>query len=215
MIERGKPNNFIKKKGKILRGPFFDNYFRAMKNLHNQTIDTTKLWVERFVIGLNLCPFARHPFRTDKIKYVVFDGDNQEKLTERLVIESNQLLETTPAVLETTLIILPNMLADFEEYLEYLEIAEFIFAELELEGLIQVASFHPDYQFDGTEPMDAENFTNRSPFPILHLLREDSLDRAVEAFPEVGDIPARNIETMKSLGFDHLKKMLNDITGKN
>ena len=186
-----------------------------MKNSHNHIIDTTKLWVETFVIGLNLCPFARHPFRTDKIKYVVFDGSNQEKLTERLVIETNLLLDSPPSVLETTLIILPDMLADFDEYLDYLEIAEFIFAELELEDSVQVASFHPDYQFDGTDVMDAENFTNRSPLPILHLLREDSIDRAVEAFPEVGDIPARNIETMKNLGYDHVKKMLNDITGTN
>jgi uncharacterized protein len=186
-----------------------------MKNSHNHVIDTTKLWVERFVIGLNLCPFARHPFRTDKIKYLVFDGDNQEKLTEKLVMEINHLLETTPSVLETTLIILPDMLADFDEYLDYLEISEFILSELELEGLVQVASFHPDYQFEGTEPDDVENYTNRSPFPILHLLREDSVERAIEAFPEVGDIPAQNIETMKDLGLDHVKKMLNDITGKN
>jgi uncharacterized protein len=184
-----------------------------MKNSHHHLIDTTKLWVERFVIGLNLCPFARHPFRMDKIKYLVFDGDNQEKLTERLVMEVNYLLETPPSVLETTLIILPDMLADFDEYLDYLEISEFILSELELEGLVQVASFHPDYQFDGTEPDDAENYTNRSPFPILHLLREDSVERAIEAFPEVGDIPARNIETMKNLGLNHLKTMLNDITG--
>jgi uncharacterized protein len=186
-----------------------------MKNSHNHIIDTTKLWVERFVIGLNLCPFARHPFRTDKIKYVVFAGDNAEKLTERLVIETNTLLESSPAVLETTLILLPDMLADFDAYLDYLEVAEFIFAELELEGLVQIASFHPDYQFEGTDIMDAENFTNRSPIPILHLLREDAIDRAVEAFPEVGDIPAKNIETMRDLGYNHVKKMLNDITGQN
>jgi uncharacterized protein len=195
--------------------PDYIYYICPMKNSHNHVIDTTKLWVERFVIGLNLCPFARHPFRTDKIKYIVFDGDNQEKLTEKLVMEINHLLETTPSVLETTLIILPDMLADFDEYLDYLEISEFILSELELEGLVQVASFHPDYQFEGTEPDDVENYTNRSPFPILHLLREDSVERAIEAFPEVGDIPAQNIETMKTLGLDHVKKMLNDITRKN
>jgi uncharacterized protein len=186
-----------------------------MKKSQNHIIETTQLWVERFVIGLNLCPFARHPFRTNKIKYFTFEGANQEKLTERVVMEINLLLETPPSVLETTLIILPEMLADFDEYLDYLEILEFVLAELELEGLVQVASFHPDYQFEGTDIMDAENFTNRSPLPVLHLLREDSIDRAIEAFPEVGDIPARNIETMKNLGFNQVKKMLNDITGEN
>jgi uncharacterized protein len=182
-----------------------------MKKSHLDVIETTKLWVERFVIGLNLCPFARHPFRTEKIRYLVFEGDNQETLTEKLVMEVNKLLETTPSVLETTLIILPDMLADFDDYLDYLEVAEFIMSELELEGLVQVASFHPDYQFDETDPSDVENFTNRSPFPMLHLLREDSVERAIEAFPEVGDIPARNIETMKNLGFDHVNKMFHDI----
>jgi uncharacterized protein len=186
-----------------------------MKNSHNHIIEATQTWVERFVLGLNLCPFARHPYRTNKIKYTIFEGSNTEKLTEKLVLEINHLLETPPSVLETTLIILPDMLADFDEYLDYLEISEFILSELDLEDSVQVASFHPDYQFDGTDIMDVENFTNRSPFPMLHLLREDSIDRAIEAFPEVGDIPAQNIETMKNLGFLQVKKMLDDITGKN
>jgi uncharacterized protein len=184
-----------------------------MKKSHNHLIGTTQQWVEQFVIGLNLCPFARHPYRTNKVRYVVFEGNNTEKLTEKLVMEINHLLETSPSVLETTLIILPEMLADFDEYLDYLEISEFVLAELDLDEAVQVASFHPDYQFDGTQPTDVENFTNRSPFPMLHLLREDSIDRAVEAFPEVGDIPAQNIETMNNLGYIHVNKMLNDITG--
>lgn len=184
-----------------------------MKKSQNHLIETTQQWVEQFVIGLNLCPFARHPYRTNKVRYVVFEGNNTEKLTEKLVMEINYLLETSPSVLETTLIILPEMLADFDEYLDYLEISEFVLAELDLDEAVQVASFHPDYQFDGTQPTDVENFTNRSPFPMLHLLREDSIDRAVEAFPEVGDIPARNIETMNNLGYIHVNKMLNDITG--
>ena len=186
-----------------------------MKKSHSQIIETTQLWIERFVIGLNLCPFARHPFRNGKVRYLVFDGDNAEKLTENLVMEINRLMETTPSVLETTLIILPDMLDDFDAYLDYLEVAEFVLAELDLESAVQVASFHPDYQFDGTTPADAENFTNRSPFPMLHLLREDSIDRAIEAYPEVGDIPAQNIETMNNLGYLRVKKMLDDITGQN
>ncbi len=190
-------------------------YICPMKKSHNHIIDVTKQWVEQFVLGLNLCPFARHPYRNNKVKYTIFEGNNSEKLTEKLVLEINHLLETPPSVLETTLIILPEMLADFDDYLDYLEISEFILSELELEDLVQVASFHPDYQFDGTDVTDVENFTNRSPFPMLHLLREDSIDRAVEAFPEVGDIPARNIETMKNLGFAHVNKMLHDIIREN
>ncbi len=190
-------------------------YFCGMKKSHQYIINTTQEWVEKFVIGLNLCPFARHPFRTNKIRYIVFDGDNAEKLTEHLVMEINRLLETSPAVLETTLIILPNMLNDFDEYLDYLEVSEFVLTELDLEESVQVASFHPDYQFDGTAPTDVENFTNRSPFPMLHLLREDSIDRAIEAFPEVGDIPGKNIETMNNLGFLNVKRMFDALTGEN
>jgi hypothetical protein len=180
-----------------------------------QIVETTKLWLERFVIGLNLCPFAKHPFRNDKIRYIVFEGDNLEKLTETWLKEANELAETTPSVLETTLIILPEVLDEFEEYLDFVEMAEFILAEVDLEGVIQIASFHPDYQFDETEPTDVENYTNRSPFPMLHLIREDSIMRAVEAYPEVGDIPNNNIDTMNKLGITRVKQMLDDIIRTN
>lgn len=180
-----------------------------------QIIETTKLWLDRFVIGLNLCPFAKHPFKNDKIRYIVFEGKDLEKLTETLLKEANDLIETAPSVLETTLIILPTILDEFEEYLDFVEMSEFIFAEVELEGVIQLASFHPDYQFDDTEITDVENYTNRSPFPMLHLLREDSITRAVDAYPEVGDIPENNIETMNKLGLTRVKLMLDDINRTN
>ena len=189
-------------------------YLCAMKD-KQQIIETTKLWLERFVIGLNLCPFAKHPFRNEKIRYIVFEGDNLEKLTETWLKEANELAETTPSVLETTLIILPEVLDEFEEYLDFVEMAEFILAEVDLEGVIQIASFHPDYQFDETEPTDVENYTNRSPFPMLHLIREDSIMRAVEAYPEVGDIPDNNIDTMNKLGITRVKQMLDDIIRTN
>lgn len=180
-----------------------------------QIIETTKLWLERFVVGLNLCPFAKHPFKNGKIRYIVFEDNDLEKLTELLLKEANELVETTPSVLETTLIILPEILDEFEEYLDYVEMAEFIFAEVELEGVIQLASFHPDYQFEDTEPTDVENYTNRSPFPMLHLIREDSITRAIEAYPEVGNIPETNIETMNNLGLTRVKQMLDDINRTN
>ena len=180
-----------------------------------QIVATTKLWLERFVIGLNLCPFAKHPFKNDKIKYVVFEGEDLEKLTEIVLSEANELVATTPSVLETTLIILPEALDDFQEYLDVLNMYEFIFAEVELEGVIQLASFHPDYQFDETDMTDVENYTNRSPFPMFHLLREDSVTRALEAYPEIGDIPENNIETMNKLGATRVKQMLDDIIRTN
>ena len=180
-----------------------------------QIIATTKLWLDKFVIGLNLCPFAKHPFRNDKIRYIVFEGDNLEKLTETWLREANTLIATTPSVLETTLIILPDVFEGFEEYLDFIDMAEFILAEVELEGVIQIASFHPDYQFDETEITDVENYTNRSPFPMLHLLREESVARAIEAYPEVGDIPEKNIETMNKLGLTRVKQMLDDISRTN
>jgi hypothetical protein len=121
------------------------------------------------------------------------------------------LEQSPPSVVETSLIILKEALSDFDEYLDYLEVTEFVLNELELAGVFQIASFHPDYQFEGTEPEDAENYTNRSPFPMIHILREDSVTRAVEAYPEVGNIPEQNIEMMNKLGVDKIKQMIYDI----
>lgn len=174
-------------------------------------LQLTKNWLETFVLGLNLCPFARHPLRNGKVRFVVFEGDDLEALTETFVRELAYLDQAPPSVCETTLIILRDILGEFEEYLDFMEMSEIIVEQLELEGVFQVASFHPDYQFEETEPTDAENYTNRSPYPMIHLLREDSVTRAVEAFPEVGDIPARNIETMNNLGIEKIKSLLNDI----
>ena len=181
-------------------------------NQNDKIIQITHKWFETFVLGLNLCPFARHPYKNDKVRFVVFEGDNLEKLTELVVQEMDYLEKVSPAVCETTLVILRDSLSDFQEYLDYLEVAEYVLEQLELSLVFQVASFHPDYQFDETLPNDAENYTNRSPYPMLHILREDSVERAIEAYPEVGDIPATNIETMNQLGTAKLKKMLYDIT---
>lgn len=187
------------------------NFYLCGMNRKEIVLKETKEWLEVFVLGLNLCPFARHPYRNDKIKFVVFEGDDTELLTQTLVTELEYLDNNTPSVCETILIILQDALTDFEEYLDYLEVAEYVIEEIKFEGVFQVASFHPDYQFDETLPSDAENYTNRSPYPILHLLREDSVERAIEAFPEVGDIPAQNIATMNKLGVEAIKKMLYDI----
>jgi hypothetical protein len=180
--------------------------------INNETVlKLTKQWIETFVLGLNLCPFARHPYKNGKIRYVVFEGVDIEHLTETLVREIAYLEQSPPSVVETSLVILKEALSDFDEYLDYLEVTEFVLNELELAGVFQIASFHPDYQFEGTEPEDAENYTNRSPFPMIHILREDSVTRAVEAYPEVGNIPEQNIATMNKLGVDKIKQMIYDI----
>ena len=174
-------------------------------------LEITKRWLETFVIGLNLCPFARHPYRADKIRYVVVRGENKEQIVECLLVEIKEMLEVSPADIETTLLILPDALSEFDNYLTFLDMLEEIVVEIEVDGTIQVASFHPQYQFQDTEPDDVENYTNRSPFPMFHLLREASIERAIEAFPEVGDIPEKNIETMNNLGIYRVKQMLYDL----
>lgn len=171
-------------------------------------IEQTKKWLENVVIGLNLCPFAKHPFRSDKIRFVTYEGNAPDKLTEMLANELLYLNEVTTDEVETTLCIVPNMFTDFEDYLDFLDFTEEILTTLQLEGVIQVASFHPHYQFDGTAIDDVENYTNRSPYPIFHLLREKSIAHATETYPEVGAIPERNIEAMRKLGIEEIKKLL-------
>lgn len=180
-------------------------------NENDKVIAITQKWVETFVLGLNLCPFARHPYRTGRIRYVVFEGEDLDLLTELLATELQYLDNTPPSVCETTLIILKEALPEFLDYLDYLEVAEYVVEQIKFEGVFQIASFHPDYQFEDTLPTDVENYTNRSPYPLLHILREDSVERSIEAFPEVGDIPAQNIEMMNKIGSEKIKQMLNDV----
>ncbi|RXZ45288.1 DUF1415 domain-containing protein [Crenobacter cavernae] len=165
-------------------------------------VDTTQQWLEKAVIGLNLCPFAKAVHVKKQIRYVVSHAKNIDTLLEELSAELETLAEASPDAIDTTLLIHPWALSDFLDYNDFLDIADAVVEELELDGILQVASFHPDYQFEGTEADDIENFSNRSPFPTLHLLREDSIERAVEAFPDAGDIYERNIETLKKLGHD-------------
>lgn len=178
---------------------------------NEKAVHATREWIETFVLGLNLCPFARHPYRNDKIRYVVFEGQDVVLLGELLVKELKILEETSPSVLETTLIIIRDCLTDFNEYLALFYASEELLEQIDYDGMFQLASFHPNYQFEDTEPTDAENYTNRSPYPIYHILREDSITRSIEAFPEVGDIPERNQDTMNKIGLLTLKKMLDDI----
>jgi hypothetical protein len=160
----------------------------------------TRAWVDRAVIGLNLCPFAKAPQVKGQVRYVVSLADDPAALLSDLIAELERLAEAPPDRLETTLLIHPRVLTDFADYNDFIAIAEDTVAELDLEGVLQVASFHPQYQFDGTEPDDITNATNRSPYPTLHLIREDSIDKAVAAFPEAEAIYEVNMATMERLG---------------
>jgi uncharacterized protein len=160
----------------------------------------TRDWLEKAVIGLNLCPFAKAVYIKDQIRFVVSEARNLDGLLEELDRELLLLAETDPAQIDTTLLIHPQLLNDFLDFNEFLDVADGVVAEHELEGVLQIASFHPDYQFADTEVDDISNYTNRAPYPTLHLLREESLDRAVAAFPDAADIFEKNIQTLRQLG---------------
>lgn len=172
-----------------------------------QAIAATKQWVKEVVIGCNLCPFAAPVVKQDRLFYVVDDGLSIETSLETFLLECNRL-DADPDI-ETTLIIYTEAFNDFEAYLDFLEVAEALVSEYAYDGVYQVASFHPDYRFAGSAADDAANFTNRSPFPMLHLLRESSVEKALETFPDADSIPQRNIEFARSKGLNYMK-MLRD-----
>ncbi len=171
-------------------------------------IEDTRHWLERAVIGLNLCPFAKAVHVKEQIRWVESAAGDPEQLLEDLARELRFLAAADPAIVETTLLIHPHALADFLDYNDFLDVADAAVESLGLAGVLQVASFHPDYQFAGTAPDDAENLSNRSPYPTLHLLREASIDAAVAAFPEADSIYERNIETLRRLGFEGWRRLL-------
>jgi len=160
----------------------------------------TRAWVDRAVIGLNLCPFAKAPQVKGLVRYVASAATDIEGLLADLVRELQALAAGDPESIETTLLVHPGVLQDFADFNDFLDIAEEAVGELRLEGVLQVASFHPQFQFAGTAPDDPGNASNRSPYPTLHLIREESIDRAVEAFPEAETIFEANIATLERLG---------------
>jgi hypothetical protein len=172
-------------------------------------IDATRFWLERAVIGLNLCPFAKAVFVRDQIRYRVSRAHGWQALLETLQEELLLLSGANPRDIDTTLVIVPSMLEEFLEYNDFLDAANDLLEDLELDGDIQIASFHPHYQFAGTEAGDIENYSNRSPYPILHLLREASVETAVAAFPDAGQIFNRNIATLEKLGHAGWETLMN------
>ena len=171
-----------------------------------EIIQSVRQWVETFVVGMNLCPFAKRELVKNRVRFVTTAATTAEQLLQVLQTEL-ELLNADPSV-ETTLLIHPAVLQDFYDFNDFLDCADSLLVDMELEGIYQVASFHPDYQFGGTRSGDAENYTNRAPYPVLHLLREESLERVIADYPDVDDIPERNIELMNSLGQDKLQALL-------
>lgn len=166
----------------------------------DQVVVDTQRWLVRAVIGLNLCPFAKAVHVKNQIRYRVSQAREPEALLADLIEELTLLRDADPEQIDTTLLMHPHVLTDFLDFNDFLGVVDAAVAELDLEGVLQVASFHPAYQFDGTARDDIENFTNRSPYPTLHLIRESSIEAAVAAFPEPEAIYEANMATLQKLG---------------
>ena len=173
---------------------------------HKTIIRAVKSWVETLVVGLNLCPFARRELSANRVRFSVTDSATEEQLLAELHVEL-ELLNSDDSI-ETTLLIHPDVLQDFYDYNQFLDYVDGLLQQMGLEGVYQVASFHPDYQFGGTEADDAENYTNRSPYPILQLIREASLAQAVANYADSDEIPERNIALANRLGRDKMQALL-------
>ena len=165
-----------------------------------QVLAKTRHWLEAAVIGLNLCPFAKAVYVKNQVRLVVSKARHADDLLEELDRELDLLVATPASEIDTTLLIHPTLFEDFLDFNDFLEVAEGVLDEHELEGVVQLASFHPQFQFDGTDPNDISNYTNRAPFAMLHLLREQSVERAVMAFPQADAVFEQNIATLEKLG---------------
>ena len=163
-------------------------------------IEDTQAWLTRAVVGLNLCPFAKAVMAKGQVRYVVTEFTEPEQVLKLLQSEMQTLVDADPDTLDTTLLIAPYLLPDFLDFNEFLFDCEAVLQAMDLEGVLQIADFHPNYQFAGTAPEDVENRTNQSPYPTLHLLREDSVTRAVQAFPDASLIYERNTALLREMG---------------
>lgn len=176
-------------------------------NDHAAMIEATRHWVDTAVIGLNLCPFAKAVQTKGLVHYAVSDAQDPRSLLKDLAKELLALADLPAEERDTTILIVPHMLQDFLDFNDFLDDADALLERLNLEEELQIADFHPHYQFAGTEPDDVSNYTNRAPYPSLHLLREASIDQAVLAFPDASAIFERNIDKLEELGLDGLRKL--------
>jgi hypothetical protein len=173
--------------------------------------EATRTWLEEFVIGLNLCPFAGVPYRKNEIKFVEIPFTNEDEISEVVRAEIKGLLKVGADPWTTTLLILQNGLSEFIDFNDYLDVVDGILDEEEATGVIQAASFHPNYLFGGEDPASSSHYTNRSPYPLIHLIREEDIDHAKLTYPGINEIPRKNIENLKGLSKDALEKRLKDL----
>lgn len=178
-------------------------------------IANTQKWFQELVLRQNLCPFAHKPHQNNQIDYKVSYAHTELELLENLKAALEALVKARKEQVETILLIHPFVLENFIDYNDFLDMADQLLVELELGGVFQIASFHPHYQFAGTSFEDAENYTNRSPYPMLHLIREDSLSKAIDKFSDVDLIPERNIQVMNQLGSTYLQSLLDSCQAKD
>jgi hypothetical protein len=177
-----------------------------MVNIDQQLITATQTWLKTFIIEYSICPFAKRELERESIRFSIDHDTEIESCLLNLMLECDRLdIDTS---IETTLLIYDNAFTVFDDYLDFLELAETLLIEQGYEGVYQLASFHPDYCFEGAEPDDPANYTNRSPYPMLHLLRETSIDRAVATYPHPENIPERNIELTRELGLARMQELL-------
>ena len=181
--------------------------------MDEQIIADVEQWLDEVVIGLDLCPFAARPRREKRVRIAVSHATDDEALLNDLQAELERLSDTPAAELETTLLAIPNMLEDFADYNDFLDAVDLWVEQFGWEGELQVASFHPQYQFADTEADDPGNLTNRSPWPLLHIIREESLEKAIEHYPEVDRIPERNIARMNALSGEERAKLFPHLFG--
>jgi len=168
-------------------------------------VKATRQWLEKIVVGMDLCPFARRELDSGRVRFSVSEAVDEVQLLQALESEL-QLLFGDDSI-GTTLLIHPFVLSAFDAYNQFLDLADGLLVQMNLEGTFQIASFHPDYQFADTHPDDAENYTNRAPYPTLHLLREASVAQAIAKYPDVEQIPVRNVEKMRALTAEQLKAL--------
>ena len=170
-------------------------------------INSARAWVDQVVVGLQLCPFAKTELDRNRVHFLYTAAESESELLEALAIEVNRMNTECPE--DTSLLIHPEVCQDFSDYNQFLSSAEMMLGDMGMEGVYQIASFHPQYQFAGTQPEDAENYTNRSPYPMMHIIREEVLEIALKSLENPEEVPARNIELLKSLGTEKMKQMLN------
>ncbi len=172
----------------------------------NEIIESVQRWVESFVVDMNLCPYAKRELIRNRVRFVLTAVETEEELL--IVLQAELELLHGDSAIETTLLIHAKVLQVFDDYNQFLNHADKLLQQMGFEGVYQIASFHPHYQFGGTDPDDAENYTNRSPYPMLHIIREDSIARAIADSPNAEQIPVRNIELMNQLGQDKLQALM-------